>query len=115
MALRAPADSSHRTELRAIDKRERAPSRKLMPSVAADSAAPVDRVEQLCCMDTCRPAALQDRLHVISKSAALIMAPRHHDGVSRYSLTDRLCAQLGKVEQDRDQDDREHIAACKGD
>jgi AhpD family alkylhydroperoxidase len=36
-------------------------------------------------------------------------------GVSRHSLTDRLCAQLGKVEQDRDQDDREHVAASKGD
>jgi hypothetical protein len=58
---------------------------------------------------------LQDRLLVISKSATIIMAPRHHNGVSRHSLTDRLRAQLGKVEQDRDQDDREHVAACKGD
>jgi hypothetical protein len=52
---------------------------------------------------------------VISKSPALIMAPRQNDGVSRQSLTDRLCAQLGKVEQNRDQDDRQHVAACKGD
>ena len=35
--------------------------------------------------------------------------------VSQHRLTNRLRAQLGKVEQDRDQDDREHVAACKGD
>ena len=86
-----------------------------MPSVAADSVAPVDVWSSSAARTSFRPAARQDHLHVISKSAALIMAPRHHDGVSRYSLTDRLCAQLGKVEQDRYQDDREHIAACKGD
>src|SRR5215475_6546480 len=53
-------------------------------------------------------------LRVISRSAALVMAPRHHDGVARLGLTDRLGAELDEVEQDRDQDDRQHVAACKG-
>jgi hypothetical protein len=52
---------------------------------------------------------------VHSKSATIIKAARHHNGVSRLSVTGRLRAQLGKVEQDRDQDDREHVATCKGD
>jgi hypothetical protein len=85
-----------------------------MPSVAADCGGRPVHVEQLY-LHEILARQLQDRLLVISKSATIIMAPRHHNGVSRHSLTDRLRAQLGKVEQDRDQDDREHVAACKGD
>jgi hypothetical protein len=55
------------------------------------------------------------RLGVISKSAALIMFPQHHDGVARVSLADWLGAQLDEVEQDRDQDNWEHVATRKGD
>lgn len=51
---------------------------------------------------------------VTESSTPLVMAPRHHDGVLWLGLT-RPYAQLGEVEQDRDQDDREHIAACNGD
>jgi hypothetical protein len=80
-----------------------------MPRHAADCSGSPVHVEQLCLHE------FGDRLLVISKSAMIIIAPRHHNGVSRHSLTDRLRAQLGKVEQDRDQDDREHVAACKGD
>jgi hypothetical protein len=40
---------------------------------------------------------LRDRLLVISKSATIIMAPRHHNGVLRHSLTDRLRARLGRL------------------
>lgn len=53
---------------------------------------------------------LQDLLLVISKLAAIIIAPRHCNGASRHSRPPAY-AQLGKVEQDRDQDDREHFAA----
>src|SRR5262249_30811659 len=55
-----------------------------------------------------------NNLRVISKSAALIMAPRHHDHVARLGLTNRLGTKLDEVEQDRDHDDREHVAARKG-
>jgi hypothetical protein len=85
-----------------------------MPRVAADCGGSPVHVEQLC-LHEFLARQLQDRLLVISKSATIIMAPRHHDSVSRHSLTDRLRAQLGKVEQDRDQHDREHVAARKGD
>lgn len=51
---------------------------------------------------------------ITESSAALVMAPRHHDGVLWLSRT-RPYAQLREVEQDRDQDDRKHIAACNGD
>jgi hypothetical protein len=85
-----------------------------MPGVAADCGGSPVHVEQLC-LHEFPTRRLQDRLLVISKSATIIMAPRHHNSVSRHSLTDRLRAQLGKVEQERDQDDREHVAARKGD
>jgi hypothetical protein len=86
---------------------------KLMPGVAADCGGSHAHVKQLCAHEFLA-RQLRDRLLVISKSATIIIAPQHHDGVSRHSLTDRLRAQLGKVEQDRDQDDREHVAARKG-
>jgi len=85
-----------------------------MPSVAADSDGSPAQLKQLC-LHEFLVRQLQDRLLVISKSATIIIAPRHHNGVSRHSLTDRLRAQLGKVEQDRDQDDREHVSTRKGD
>src|ERR1700731_2843291 len=49
------------------------------------------------------------------KSATAIVALRDRHAVARYRLTDRLRAKLGEVEQDRDQDDGEHVAACEGD
>jgi len=52
---------------------------------------------------------------VHSKSAVSILGRRTRNRVSQHCLTNRLRAQLGKVEQDRDQDDREHVAARKGD
>jgi hypothetical protein len=85
-----------------------------MPRVAADCGGSPVHVGQFC-LHEFLARQLQDRRLVISKSATVIMAPRHHNGVSRHSLTERLRAQLGKVEQDRDQDDRQHVAACKGD
>jgi hypothetical protein len=84
-----------------------------MPSVAADCGGSPAHVKQLC-LHEFLARQLRDRLLVISKSATIIIAPRHHNDVSRHRLTDRLRAQLGKVEQDRDQDDWEHVAACKG-
>jgi hypothetical protein len=70
-------------------------------------------VRQIGCTDF-YPAPLQIHLRVILKSVAGVMAPRHHDGVARCSLTDRLSAQLDEVEQDRDQDSRENVSARKG-
>src|SRR5258708_3777387 len=49
------------------------------------------------------------------KSATAIVALRNRHAVARYFLTDRLRAKLGEVEQGRDQDDGEHVAACEGD
>ena len=51
---------------------------------------------------------------VCVNSATAIVALRDCPAVARYGLTDRLRAKLGEVEQDRDQDDGEHVAACKG-
>src|SRR5205807_10439568 len=71
--------------------------------ISADCGGSPVHVQQLC-LHEFLARQLQDRLLVISKSATIIIAPRHHNGVPRQSLTDRLHAQLGKVEQDRSEE-----------
>jgi hypothetical protein len=54
-----------------------------------------------------------DRMVCVNfESAVAIVTRRNQDGVSR--LANRLRTDLGEVEQDRDQDDREYFAAREG-
>src|SRR5258708_34426419 len=51
----------------------------------------------------------------MSKGGGGTSAGQNRHTVTRHRLTDRLPAKLGEVEQDRDQGDREHVAAWQGD